>query len=116
MCGFVGILERSPTVAPSERQAILHSMTAALRHRGPDDMATWTEMGGNVAFGFCRLAILDLSDRGRQPMTSASGRFVVVYNGELYNWVALREELTRFGHVFRGRSDTEVLLASLEQW
>jgi asparagine synthase (glutamine-hydrolysing) len=86
-------------------------MARPLLHRGPDDAGTWVNQAGTLAFGFRRL-----SEEGHQPMSSASGRFVMVFNGEIYNHAELRSELTRLGHHFRGHSDSEVLLASFDQW
>jgi asparagine synthase (glutamine-hydrolysing) len=91
-------------------------MAGALRHRGPDDAGTWIDGGGRVALGHRRLAVLDLSSRAHQPMISACGRFVIVFNGEIYNFVELSRELKAMGHVFRGHSDTEVMLAAIRQW
>src|SRR3546814_15275566 len=76
----------------------------------------WVDEAAGIAFGFRRLAILDLSPAGHQPMTSANGRFVIVYNGECYNFAELRAELAAAGHGFRGRSDTEVLLEGCARW
>jgi asparagine synthase (glutamine-hydrolysing) len=91
-------------------------MAEALSHRGPDAGGIWTDEECGVAFGFRRLAILELSTLGHQPMTSASKRYVVVFNGEIYNFAELRSELQSHGHRFRGGSDTEVILAATEEW
>lgn len=94
----------------------LDSMTVVLRHRGPDDEGHWTSSDGKVALGFRRLAIVDLTPTGHQPMSSASGRFVIAFNGEVYNHRELREELASLGHAFRGTSDTEVILTAFDRW
>jgi asparagine synthase (glutamine-hydrolysing) len=91
-------------------------MAEQLEHRGPDDTGSWADQASSVAFGFRRLSIIDLSEQGHQPMSSASGRFTVVFNGEVYNHGELREDLERAGWAFRGHSDTEVILASFERW
>lgn len=114
MCGFAGLWE------PGEHEETLAGhvdrMAGTLRHRGPDDEGRWVEAEAGVGLGFRRLAILDLSPLGHQPMASATGRFTVVFNGEVYNFAALREALESEGATFRGRSDTEVLLAAFEAW
>jgi asparagine synthase (glutamine-hydrolysing) len=89
-------------------------MSGALQHRGPDDDGVWVDAAGGIALGFRRLSIIDLSQAGAQPMVSASGRYVIVFNGEIYNFQRLRDELGVHG--LRGRSDTEVLLACIEAW
>jgi asparagine synthase (glutamine-hydrolysing) len=92
-------------------------MCDRLRHRGPDDDGVWVEpQTGALALGHRRLAILDLSAAGRQPMHSACGRYTMVFNGEIYNFRQLRAKLESMGHRFRGHSDTEIMLAAFAQW
>ncbi|MFH1913884.1 MAG: asparagine synthase (glutamine-hydrolyzing) [Pseudomonadota bacterium] len=112
MCGICGIISPSG----GDMSATLGAMTATLTHRGPDDTGLFIDAPSGVALGHRRLSILDLSPLGHQPMASASGRFVIVFNGEIYNFQALRTELKPLGHSFRGDSDTEVLLAAFEEW
>jgi asparagine synthase (glutamine-hydrolysing) len=115
MCGFTGFLADSrfdrTRLAPTAQ-----AMADAIRHRGPDDSGVWTDAQAGVALGHRRLSIIDLSPAGHQPMVSASGRYVIVYNGEIYNFAALRAELDSQGMApaWRGHSDTEVLLALIE--
>jgi asparagine synthase (glutamine-hydrolysing) len=94
------------------------TMGLALVHRGPDDSGTWVDPACAIAFAFRRLSIIDVSPAGHQPMLSADGRFVIAFNGEIYNFAELREELERGGHApsWRGHSDTEVLLAAISAW
>lgn len=91
-------------------------MADRLRHRGPDDGGTWGDETVGLALGHRRLAIVDLSPEGHQPMLSANGRYVMVFNGEIYNFRDLRQQLLALGHGFRGHSDTEVMLAAFCQW
>ena len=91
-------------------------MAHQLAHRGPDDSGAWTDVKAGTALGHRRLSILDLSPTGRQPMVSEGGRFVITYNGEVYNFQELRRELEALGHTFRGHSDTEVVLAAIARW
>lgn len=91
-------------------------MTDAIILRGPDDAGTWTDAECGIALGHRRLSILDLSPLGHQPMTSVDGRFVIAFNGEVYNFQQLRAELETLGHAWRGHSDTEVMLAAFRQW
>lgn len=111
MCGITGILnfDKAP-VSP----VVIKGMCDAILHRGPDDQGTFVEE--YVGLGNRRLSILDLSDAGRQPMTTTDGRFVIVYNGELYNFQALRVELQGLGYSFHSNTDTEVVLKAYAQW
>jgi len=116
MCGITGFV--SPPAAADELTRVVRGMCDALVHRGPDDAGEWIDGGAGVAIGFRRLAIIDLSPAGHQPMVSASGRFAATLNGEIYNFEELRAELRERGLAppFRGHSDTEVMLAAFEAW
>jgi asparagine synthase (glutamine-hydrolysing) len=114
MCGLAGFL--GFPVPASDVPALLNRMASTLVHRGPDDQGTWIEASAGVGLAHRRLSIQDLSPLGAQPMHSAGGRFVIAYNGEVYNFPDLRSELTARGHSFRGGSDTEVMLAAFEEW
>ena len=116
MCGLAGFIETDRATPASELQATVDTMAGTLRHRGPDAGGGWVDPATGVALGFRRLAIQDLSAEGDQPMVSACGRYVIVFNGEVYNFKELRERLEAAGHAFRGRSDTEVLLAAVVAW
>lgn len=121
MCGIAGFLDSGLRASCSASQAAraLAGMTAALLHRGPDDGGTWFDEAAGVGLGNRRLAIVDLSAQGHQPMRSASGRYTLVLNGEIYNHAALRDEVladAKGSVAFRGHSDTEVLLAAIERW
>jgi asparagine synthase (glutamine-hydrolysing) len=113
MCGLAGFLTPGRIGAGA---AVAARMSDALKHRGPDDADIWHDADAGIALAHRRLSILDLSPEGHQPMRSAGGRFVVAFNGEIYNFRRLRAELEPLGHRFRGHSDTEVLLAAVEQW
>ena len=110
MCGIAGIYLREGVVD----QAVLEGMAATLRHRGPDDSGIYAS--GRLGLAHTRLSIIDLSDHGHQPMLCGDGRFAIVYNGEIYNHLALRKTLEAKGHRFRGRSDTEVALLAYAEW
>lgn len=115
MCGITGFLTRTASPAAG---AWLKGMTRTLTHRGPDSEGTWCDLPAGIALGHRRLAIVDLSPAGHQPMRSATGRYVIVFNGEIYNFHDLRKELedTDAATRFRGHSDTEVMLACFERW
>ncbi len=111
MCGIVAVR----TFGAAQRAAqFVNPMVGTLGHRGPDDAGVFFE--GDVGLGFKRLAILDLSSAGHQPMASADGSAVLVFNGEIFNYVELRDELRALGHTFRSSGDAEVLLQAYLQW
>jgi len=116
MCGITGFLEPPETHSLDDQLSQVRRMMAALVHRGPDDAGAWCDPEAGLALGFRRLAILDLSPTGHQPMISSDGRYVIIFNGEVYNHASIRAELAGLGHAFRGSSDTEVLLAAVSQW
>lgn len=111
MCGIAGVLNRDGEPASA---VLLRRMTDVIAHRGPDGEGFYCD--GELGFGHRRLAIIDLTDGGHQPMLSSDGRFVLNYNGELYNFQELRAELHALGHRFRSTSDTEVVLNALAEW
>jgi asparagine synthase (glutamine-hydrolysing) len=115
LCGIVGLIDLSRQRDEAGLRASVVSMAERLRHRGPDDAAHWVDARHGIALGFRRLAIQDLSINGRQPMTSNSGRYVVVFNGEIYNAPLLKRGLLAGGATFRGHSDTEVAVALIER-
>ena len=110
MCGIAGIWDSEQQ--PSED--LIRQMTDSIAHRGPDGDGYYVK--GAVALGHRRLAIIDLSDAGQQPMTNAGGDVVITYNGEIYNYRELRAELERLGYAFRSHSDTEVIIHGYEAW
>jgi len=116
MCGLVGFL--GGRVPLGERAATASAMARCIAHRGPDDTGEWVDERAGFTLGFRRLAIIDLTPAGHQPMHSASGRYVLAFNGEVYNYEALRRRLVEEGAApaFRGHSDTEVMLAAFEAW
>jgi len=116
MCGFAGHYK---TIAPYSRPALkstVRAMNDVIAHRGPDSHGVWLDPDMPLALGHRRLAIIDLSPHGHQPMISASERYVMLYNGEVYNFMSLQKELERAGLSFKGRGDTEVILAAIEYW
>jgi asparagine synthase (glutamine-hydrolysing) len=116
MSGIVGFVDVTPRRPAEELTALVERMARRLIHRGPDDEGSLVDPALGLALGFRRLAIQDLSRNGNQPMTSANRRYVMVYNGETYNFRELREELQRVGYrAWRGSSDTEVLLAAIQR-
>ncbi|MCJ8502482.1 asparagine synthase (glutamine-hydrolyzing) [Desulfatitalea alkaliphila] len=113
MCGIVGFFSRNDFVSLSRD---LLTARDALKHRGPDDAGIFMDSSSGIGLGHRRLSIIDLSDAGRQPMSDADRRVWVVYNGEVYNFKEIRAELSALGHVFRGNSDTEVVLEAYIAW
>ncbi len=112
MCGIAGFVGAASQIAGSDVDAIAERMAASLAYRGPDDQGIWTDAEAGTAFVHRRLSIIDLSPAGHQPMVSADGRFVITYNGEVYNYQPIAAELAARGGKFRGHSDTEVILDS----
>src|SRR5688500_16458640 len=113
MCGITGVWTFGGG-ASHDLRAQAAAMARILRHRGPDHEGVWDDADAGIAFGFRRLSIIDLSAAGAQPMVSASGRYVIVFNGEVFNFQRLRQDLGP--RTYRGHSDTEVLLACVEEW
>ena len=118
MCGFAGYLGGTAFSRGTPEGVPLGNMTRAIEHRGPDDAGHWVDAVNGIALGFRRLAIVDLSAAGHQPMQAHNGRWVLVYNGEIYNHLVLRAQLEKSGHAprWRGHSDTETLLAAIAVW
>ncbi len=116
MCGITGFLTTRFEPGPLSAEETVRQMALTLRHRGPDDGSVWVDRNAGIALGFRRLAILDVSLRGRQPMFSRDGRYVIVFNGEIYNFRELRARLEGLGHGFSSGTDTEVILAAAVQW
>ncbi len=116
MCGFVGFLQK-PILNKNALISNLTRMTDTLIHRGPDDAGVWCDERICIGLGHRRLAVLDLSATGHQPMFSGNKRYVIVYNGEIYNFPTLKNELDAITNIYwRGHSDTEILLAAIEEW
>src|SRR3972149_3506212 len=109
MCGIAGFLTAARREA-SELSAVATLMATTLKTRGPDDGGDWVDGEAGIALGTRRLAVIDLSPQGHQPMHSACGRYAVTFKGEIYNFLELREELDRLGPAFRGHSDTQAML------
>ena len=117
MCGIVGFFERAPATGRDAGESLL-AMRDALRHRGPDDAGVFIDADGRLGLGHRRLSIVDLSPAGHQPMHSADGRHVIIFNGEIYNYQEIRAQLDADseGIRWRGHSDTEVLLTAIGRW
>jgi asparagine synthase (glutamine-hydrolysing) len=116
MCGITGFVDTKKITDTAQLVKTAEHMADAIRHRGPDDQGVWADADSGVALGFQRLAIIDISPTGHQPMVSADGRYVIVFNGEIYNYRLLRDELIARGHMFKGTSDTEVMLEAICLW
>ncbi len=113
MCGIVGFW--TPGGLGESATEVLSRMSSAIRHRGPDDSGCWSDPAIGLALGHRRLSVIDLSAGAHQPMASHAGRFIMVFNGEIYNFLDLRAELEASGVSFRSQSDTEVMLAAMER-
>ena len=111
MCGIAGIVARYPT-----NMTVLDIMISVQSHRGPDGSGVWSSPDARIVFGHRRLAIIDLSDNASQPMQDITGRYVITYNGEIYNYLEIRNELILSGAYFRSQSDTEVILEAYKCW
>lgn len=118
MCGIAGFFNLGSWGMPTEANSTLLEMAGAIRSRGPDDMGVWTDQEAGIGLAHRRLAIVDLSPAGHQPMHSPSGRYAVVYNGEIYNHGKVRKQLEENGQApaWKGHSDTETLVAALDSW
>ena len=116
MCGIAGFVDHSPAAGQYNMAAVATRMAGTLVSRGPDDSGEWVERENGIGLAHRRLSIIDLSTSGHQPMLSSDGRYVLVYNGELYNFQELRVELEARGQPFRGHSDSEVLLEACVAW
>src|SRR5258706_5129633 len=111
MCGICGLLRLDDQPVSA---TIIAKMSGVIAHRGPDGDGIWTD--GSVGFGHRRLAIVDLTPTGRQPMSNEAGDVIITFNGELYNHPTLRVELEAAGHLYHSRSDTETIIHSYEEW
>ncbi|MEI7608146.1 MAG: asparagine synthase (glutamine-hydrolyzing) [Rhodospirillaceae bacterium] len=116
MCGIAGLWDTAAATAADELRRLTLAMSDSLVHRGPDDGGLWVDEAAGIGLGQRRLSIVDLSPAGHQPMVSACGRYVIVYNGEVYSHEEIRPELTARGIRFRGHSDTEVILEAMAVW
>lgn len=112
MCGIAGVISKNSSLVSSER---IKSATKCLRHRGPESEGSWINDEATVALGHVRLSIIDLSEEAAQPMQYLD-RYCIIHNGELYNYVELREDLVKKGYEFRSQSDTEVIVAAYDAW
>jgi asparagine synthase (glutamine-hydrolysing) len=116
MCGIAGFLDLKRQTGADDLAAAATGMADALIQRGPDSSGVWCDEAAGIAFAFRRLAIIDTSAAGNQPMRSGNGRYILIYNGEIYNFRELRGELEATGVVFRGAADSEVLLEGIAAW
>ena len=118
MCGLTGFLTPNQTLNASQAESTLIKMSNALSHRGPDHQGIWIDSQRGIALGHRRLSIIDLSSQGNQPMHSHCGRYVIAFNGEIYNYLCIRKELESLGAApeWKGQSDTEIMLAAISCW
>jgi asparagine synthase (glutamine-hydrolysing) len=114
MCGITGIFSPSSNIINIGTQ--VNQMSERIKHRGPDGEGLWIDESNTIALGHRRLAIIDLSQDGAQPMSSSCGRYTMVFNGEIYNYLEIRSQLEKKGNSFRGRSDSEVLISAIATW
>src|SRR4051812_24214392 len=115
MCGIAGAFAFGPNAKPID-QAVVLRLNELQRRRGPDGTGLWSSADNRVVLGHRRLAIIDTGASGAQPMSDASGRWIISFNGEVYNYRALKTELEQLGCTFRTNSDTEVLIHAVAQW
>lgn len=116
MCGITGFWDTYNNDNLTKMEETVEKMTCMLVSRGPDDKGRWVDPETGIGLGHRRLAIIDLSDLAKQPMVSSSGRYIITYNGEIYNYLELRNQLINKGQKFIGSSDTDVILAAIENW
>ena len=116
MCGITGLATATGSMSEAERRRIVAAMSDAIAHRGPDGSGIWHDNTHGICFGHLRLSIIDLSSAGAQPMASDDGSVIVTYNGEIYDFSAIRAELEAAGRKFRGRSDTEAIANGIAEW
>src|SRR5438105_3754543 len=115
MCGIAGIVDKRGKLGPARLAQLAKEAADRMRHRGPDDAGIWLSPDGRCALSHRRLSIVDVSSAGHQPMASQSGKSVIAFNGEIYNFLELKRELEGEGAEFRSSSDTEVLVEMLER-
>ena len=115
MCGIAGIFSQKKQRNTLSEIAI--KMASAISYRGPDDSGVWADNNENIALSHRRLSIIDISNNGHQPMKSSCARYVMVFNGEIYNYIQLRKELEKVTfHRWKGNSDSEVLIQCISEW
>src|SRR5437899_11984720 len=114
MCGIAGIVNYERRYSKDQLRALTLAMRDSMTHRGPDDAGLWSSPDGRVCLAHRRLSIIDLRPEGRQPMTNEDGSVVVTFNGEIYNYRELNEDLVRRGHRFASKTDTECICHLLE--
>ena len=116
MCGITGFWDLKKIYRSQDLKNIINKMKDSLQSRGPDDKNTWIDKKNNLCLGHTRLSIIEPSILGRQPMISNNKRFVIIYNGEIYNFLDLKKELQKKNIVFKSNCDTEILLESCSYW